>query len=443
MRINRKHLLTTLPLTALFALSACSGGSTHSSSSPAASTSPEASSTPAPIKEATTLNPRIALTYDGGIMTVDGRTMELLNTIEKDGFLRLSPAGDNRHMTVADGSSYTILDMGTWEQPHGDHAHIYSTEPTLSALTFASDHTSHVIADHGKTAMFSDGTGSFEIYNPAQLTGADNRTATSLETSTVKLPAPHHGFAIPLDHDRYMVAVGSDKQRTGAAIVDANGTTILENNDCPGIHGEALAADGVISVGCQDGALIYKDGTFTKVTNPEDPYSRSGNQAGSPHSSVVLADYKIDKEAELERPEQFSLIDTQTEIRQKVQLPEGISYTFRSLARGPHGEALLLTTDGKLRFFNPNTGQELGSIDLMNAWEESTVWQDPRPALWVNDDVAYVSDPASSRLIGVSLKNIAEGTASVFAELKLPHTPNEINGVTGKAIDSAHEADHH
>ena len=74
--------------------------------------------------------------------------------------------------------------------------------------------------------------------------------------------------------------------------------------------------------------------------------------AGSTKSDVVLADYKTDQDAELERPEQFSLINTSNKTRTKVQLPDGISYTFRSLARGPEGEALLLTTDGKLRYFD-------------------------------------------------------------------------------------------
>ena len=78
-------------------------------------------------------------------MMVDGRTMKLINILDKEGFLRLSPTGDNRHLAVADGSSYQLLDAGTWEQPHGDHAHIYTTEPTLSPLNLNADHTGHVI----------------------------------------------------------------------------------------------------------------------------------------------------------------------------------------------------------------------------------------------------------------------------------------------------------
>ncbi|GGH62623.1 hypothetical protein [Rothia aerolata] len=440
MDIRHRFLSSAALLSAAsLALVGCSAANNSSSneSSPAASTS--ASAEAAPIKEGSTLSSRIALTYDGGVMTVDARKMELINTVEKEGFLRLNPAGDNRHMTIADGSSYSVMDMGVWEQPHGDHNHIYTTEPTLSQLTFDADHTGHVINDFGRTAMFADGTGSFEIFDPLKLTGEDSHTATELETSSVNLPEPHHGFAIPLENDEYLVAVGNEDERSGAAVVDAEGKTVTENDQCPGIHGEAIAADGAITIGCENGTLIYQNGEFTKVDSEED-YARLGNQAGDPDSPVVLADYKTDKDAELERPEQFSLIDTAQKSIQKVQLPEGVSYTFRSLARGPEGEALLLTTDGKLRFYDQNTGEELGNIDLMDQWEESEVWQEPRPAIWVDDDVAYVTDPSQKKLIGVSLKNIASDEAEVFGELDLPETPNEINGVTGKAPEGAEES---
>ena len=265
------------------------------------------------------------------------------------------------------------------------------------------------------------------MYDPAKLTH-DKRTASSLETTTVTLPKPHHGFAIPLPNDQYLVAVGDSKTRTGAAVVDAQGKTVTESPACPGVHGEAIAKDGAFSIGCTDGALVYKDGKFTKITNPKDPYSRSGNQAGKADSQYVLADYKTDKDAKLERPEKFSIIDTVAATRTVYSLPSGVSYTFRSLARGPQGEALLLTTDGKLRVFDPATGAKLGSVQLMEAWTESETWQDERPALWVDGKTAYVTDPATKKLIAVSLSNPA--APKELMSVELPKTPNEILGVS-------------
>ncbi len=418
--------LTVLCLASL-TLTACS---TKNSQENQIQASP--SSSPAAITEASTLSPRLAITYEGGLMVIDGRSMEVLSTFDKEGFLRLNPAGDNRHMIVADGSSYSVLDLGSWEQAHGDHSHIYSSTPSLSQLHFAADHTGHVISNLGKTALFSDGTASFETYRVADLTGADQRTASSIETQKISLPQAHHGFAIPLANNRYLVSVGDQEKRSGAAVIDDQAKIITENKDCPGIHGEAKAAHQVYTLGCEDGALIYRAGQFTKVTTSKDSYSRLGNQAGSEKSAIVLTDYKTDPNASLERPEQFALINTTTPSISTVALPQGVSYTFRSLARGPAGEALVLTTDGKLRYYDEQTGKELGSLTLMDPWQESETWQDPRPAIWVNENTAYVSDPSSKKLLAVSLKDLKAGKAEIFAQLDLPHTPNEINGVSGK-----------
>ena len=42
----------------------------------------------------------------------------------------------------------------------------------------------------------------------------------------------------------------------------------------------------------------------------QDAYPRSDNLAGSEHSRVVLGDYQVDKDAELEQPTRVALIDT-------------------------------------------------------------------------------------------------------------------------------------
>src|SRR5690606_38195452 len=129
---------------------------------------------------------------------------------------------------------------------------------------------------------------------------------------------------------------------------------IAASDECPGIHGEAVAADEVVLAGCEDGVLIVKDQKITKVDSP-DAYGRIGNQAGSETSPVVLGDYKSDPDAELERPTRVSLTDTTTGTITLVDLPS--SYTFRSLARGEHGEGLVLGTDGKIHVIDPRTAK--------------------------------------------------------------------------------------
>lgn len=65
--------------------------------------------------------------------------------------------------------------------------------------------------------------------------------------------------------------------------------------------------------------LVYRDGRITKVSSP-DAYGRMGNQAGTPESPVVLCDYKVDRDAILERPTRVSLVNTETAALRLVEL---------------------------------------------------------------------------------------------------------------------------
>ena len=125
---TRKSFLTSLSslgLVSSLLLAGCAGGtSSAGSSEPSAGASSgdsNASASQSPIVEGKGASTRLAITYDGGVMVYDGKDMKLLQDIHKDGFLRLNDAGDNRHLIVADGSSYAFLDTGAWSVAHGDH----------------------------------------------------------------------------------------------------------------------------------------------------------------------------------------------------------------------------------------------------------------------------------------------------------------------------------
>ncbi len=153
-----------------------------------------------------------------------------------------------------------------------------------------------------------------------------------------------------------------------------------------------------------------------------DPYARLGNQAGgSEDSEVVLGDYKTDPDAELERPERIALVNTATSGLRLVDL--GTSYTFRSLGRGPDGEALVLGTDGNLHVVDEHTGEVIRKIAVVDPWTEPGEWQQPRPpAMKVLGGTVFVTDPADDELHAVDL---ATGAITTGA---LPQTPNEISG---------------
>jgi DNA-binding beta-propeller fold protein YncE len=381
----------TALLAASVALTACGGDNKE----PAAKTGDTASGSPAP-----QVTDPIVTTYDGGLYVLDGKTLKLAEDIPLKGFNRVNPAGSDRHVMVSTATGFQVLDAAGRQ---------------LTDVRFEGSKPGHVVRHAGRTILFADGTGVVTVFDPKDL--GDTKPKAATYTSA----APHHGVAIQLADGKLVTTLGTQDKGVGIAVLDKDRKEIARNEECPGVHGEAAAQDEAVVIGCEDGVLIYKDGAIKKVKSPTE-YGRIGNQAGSDESPVVLGDYKKDKDAELERPEQVSLIDTETG---KVRLVDiGTSYTFRSLARGPHGEALVLGTDGSIHVIDPATGKVTKKISALGSWQEPLDWQQPRPALFVRDHTAYVSDPSSKKLLAIDIES-----GKQLASTELPKTPNELSGV--------------
>lgn len=352
--------------------------------------------------------PRLVVTTGEGILVLERDSLEPVATLPSEGFVRVNPAGDERHVFVSTADGFQLLDTGVDVEAHGDHAHYaVGGEPELGA-TYAAPEPGHVTVHDGRTLLFSDGAGT------VQELAADDPTTV---LDTVTLPDPHHGVAVALDGGM-LHTEGTADERSTVVLRDAQGEEVARTDDCPGVHGEATAADGVAVVGCEDGVVVVRDGEIVKVASPDD-YGRIGNQAGSEESRVVLGDYKVDADATLERPERISLIDTETDELRLVDL--GTSYSFRSLGRGAAGEALVLGTDGVLHVVDAESGDTLDRIDVVEPWREPVDWQQPRPTLHVAGDTAWVTDPRTSTLHEV---DVAGGV--VLDSVRLPGVPNEV-----------------
>ncbi|MGP5615034.1 zinc metallochaperone AztD [Corynebacterium variabile] len=414
-----------LAATALL-LASCGDSDGDSDDSTAAGTSTAASATgehdhaaePEVVEAA---QPRILTTYDGGILTLDADTLDVIADEKIEGFNRLNPVGDGRHALVSTSKGFQLFDAGVWTEPHGDHSHSYATDPEFTDVVYSVDKPGHVVRHDGKTILFSDGDGKIQVFD----------TASFLETTgegdapepTVTETEPHHGVAIEMSDGTLVHTEGTEEYRDTVVAVDADGQETARSTECPGVHGEAAAQGEAAAFGCEDGLLVFKDGDFTKIQATE-KYARTGNQAGSEESTVVLGDYKTDEDAELEHPTKITLTDTVANTTKVVDL--GTSYSFRSLGRGPAGEALVLGTDGKLHVLDPESGEETAAWDVIDEWEEPIEWQDARPTLFVQDDRAYVSDPDTKELHVVDLKS-----GKVLTSAELPEAPNELTGVTG------------
>lgn len=418
--------------TAILALTLASGcgaqdGSAGSTSDEAVSAIPKADHVATKVgaadgktTEEGSRTPRLAITHDGGVLVLDAVKLTLLGKFPLDGFTRLSPVGDERHLFVAEGDAFRLLDLGGYSLPHGDHDHHHATRPALTDLSYPASHPGHVVAHDGRTVLYGDGDGTVRSFD----TDAMRDGATKLPRAQVsKEKTPHHGVAVERKDGSVVTTVGDEEERTGIVIRDAKGKTLASSDECPGVHGEAAAKGGALVFGCEDGLLLVEGEEITKVDSPDD-YGRIGNQAGSEGSPFVLGDYKTDPEAELERPERVSITDTRDGTMELVDLPS--SYSFRSLARGADGECVVLGTDGKLHIIDPDKGEVADSIDVIDEWTEPVEWQEPRPTVHVQDGTAYVTEPKSKTLHMVDLHS-----GEVVSSGTLPVVPNEISGTLG------------
>lgn len=404
-RIKPLRLLAALAVTGL-ALTGCGTNSNPAANGTGSSSTASAATVDKAI-------PRIAITYDGGVKVLDGESLEVLGDFPMEGFNRLNPAGDGRHVMVSTTEGFKVLDTGAWSDGNSH----YQQKPAMTNIAFPGSKPGHVVRHDGKTILFSDGTGEVTIFESSDLAGGQPKT------ETYKAKEAHHGVAVELSNGELVLTLGNEKKRPGIVVLDKNRKEIARNEDCPGVHGEAAAAGEAVVIGCQTGVLIYSKGEITKLNSPTE-YGRIGNQAGSEESVITLGDYKKDPDAELERPEQISLINTQTKQLTLVDL--GTSYSFRSLARGPHGEGLVLGTDGSLHVINPETATVTKKIPVVAPWEEPLKWQQPRPTIFVSDHTAFITDPSSNTIHSVDIES-----GKITRTASLPVTPNELTGVTG------------
>ncbi|MBK4159952.1 hypothetical protein GWO56_10625 [Corynebacterium macginleyi] len=351
--------------------------------------------------EVAELPTRIVFSHAGGLTTYDAQSGNILDEEKMDAFLRLNDAGNDRHVMVTKGDKFLTYDTGRITKAHGDHNHYYTADPKLGDDTIKAPHAGHVVHHDGYTALFSDGDGVAQIYKTEDIGSKDAKPVNTVETGE----GGHHGVAVPMKDGSVVITQGTEDERHTIQHLDKDGKVLEETTECPGVHGESAAENGKLFFGCEDGPVVFDGSKFHKVDVSDyagaGGYQRSGNSAGSEKSNVILADNKTEKDAESEHPTSVALIDTEKYSAKKVDL-DG-SYWFRSLARGPMGEALVLTTDGKLNVIDPDSGEITKKIDAISTWTENEEWQQPGPILKAANGYAYITDAQKKELVIIDL----------------------------------------
>src|SRR5690606_5514801 len=242
-------------------------------------------------------------------------------------------------------AGFLVFDVGGWAEPRGAHAHCYATAPSLLGLTYPASVPGHVVAHDGRTALFDDGTGHVVVLDAADVAAPD---ADVREHTTA---SAHHGVAVELSDGTLVVTEGTDEARTGIRVLDARGEELTASDECPGVHGETVAAHETVVLGCEDGVLLYAGGTTTKVDSPAAD-GRTANLRSTEDSELVLGDYDPDPDG---GPlTHVALVDVHDGEMALVDI--GAEYTFRSLAVDDE-HAFVLADDGRIHVIDPARAQ--------------------------------------------------------------------------------------
>ncbi|GAA2188806.1 zinc metallochaperone AztD [Leucobacter alluvii] len=407
--MTRRHLRYAAPAALLGLALLATGCSSSTANDSAAEESPANASSE---DHAHSDEQRVAVSYEGGIAVLDAETLELVDEFESEEFTRLNAAGDGRHVFVTTSKGFELLD---------------TAKPALTGLTVDASAAGHVVRHAGKTVLFDDGTGETTIFDSHDLAHVEDALPESV-THTAE--HPHHGVSIELEDGTLVTTLGDETSRSGAVALHAHDDhwdEVASNDQCPGIHGEGTAADEAVVFGCENGALLYQDGAFTKLDAP-DAYGRMGNAFVSETSPIVVGDYKSDPDAEGYLLGSVALIDTATQELQVVDLPENVRYTFRDVTRGTDDLAYILSTDGSIHVLDPETGELVDEFPVIDAWEGPAEWQDAHPAIiGTGGDTAYVTESAANSVHAVDLR-----TGEITATAELEHTPNEFAVALGE-----------
>ncbi|WIM72799.1 hypothetical protein QP028_02800 [Corynebacterium suedekumii] len=173
----------------------------------------------AQLTEVASIVPRVVLAHDGGITVIDSETGETVSETDLDGFLRLNNSGDGRHVMVTAGDRFLAFDAAVQSRAHGDHAHNYAGDPSLTDIAYDEPEAGHVVVNEGLTALFSDGDGTARIV-PTDQVAAGYRPA---EGVVVDSGAPHHGVAVPFADGSVLITVGDEDNRQRIEYRDAEG----------------------------------------------------------------------------------------------------------------------------------------------------------------------------------------------------------------------------
>ena len=387
------------------------------SASPAASPEPTAThDVPPPesdVEEESSWSPRLVVAHDAGLLVLDAVTFDVLADLPLDGVTDVAPAGDGRHVLAGTPDGFRVVDVGTFADAHGDHAHYYTRSPRVTDVVWPAAVAGAATNTADTTVLLDAGTGEAVVLpEPEVALGPDS----GYEADHVATGGPHPGAVVALDGGGLVATEGTPDGVTGVRLLAADGTEVART-PCTRDRALVAATAGAVVLACSDGAVVATPDGFREVTG----IGRVAAVAGSPASTTALA---VLAPAAPDEPSALALLDTGTASVRPVALPAVAGPV--AVAAGRDGELVALTADGVLHVVDATSGAVTTSVPAVQPWDADSGPEGAVPALTVLYGSAVVTDPTGRRVVAVDL-----GTGTPWASAELSATPRAVVAVSG------------
>lgn len=278
-----------------------------------------------------------------------------------------------------------MLHLGLRYEDHGDHSHWVAGKPALSAPLLSGQKPSHSNAGDNALAVFYDGDGLVRVYRPA----------TPGQTDEIRANKPHHGVAVPLHGQRYLISAGAPEGSLPDAthLVDAKGRVLQRSPTCLQQHGDASSGTWYL-FGCANGLLTWNDaisrfallpypqGSGTRMVRTLMPAKDHNRLLGNFGADGLLF---ISFPAAGETPELAA-----------ITLPGNLLHFAWDKHHSEDAYALL--ENGSLLTLDSNTHQVRQQTQVIPAWKDDATDSNkrlPKPQLAVAEGRLVVSDARS------------------------------------------------
>ncbi|MBC6470196.1 hypothetical protein HKK74_32605 [Actinomadura alba] len=307
---------------------------------------------------------------------------------------------DGRFAYLATSSGVRVFDSGVWTGDHGDHVHYYRAATRVIGeyqTGTAPDASTTVAGDPAITAL-----------------------TTGDEAHVVDRKALESGRVSVTMRSRGRAALAYAEHVLVAATDGADGTVTIYGRDgrpagriqesCPAPRGQAITRRGAV-FGCADGALVVT-GRGTELSGKKIAYpgrvtedERAMAFHHRPGTAVLAAKAGRD-----------GIWILNIAAGEWTRVHSGPAAAVSGTGEG--SPVLMLGEEGRLRSYDPETGEALASTELIKRVRQGK----PSPVIRANTARAYVNDPAANAVYEIDYKD----DLRLARTFKLPFSPGHM-----------------